>query len=68
MLLTQEALNEFKAIYQRQFGEEISDDQAREMGSRLLRVFRVLLDMSDQASADESPKDRQPNDLPPAPR
>jgi len=68
MLLTQEALNEFKAIYQRQFGEEISDDQAREMGSRLLRVFRVLLDMSDQAPANESPKDRQHDDSPPVSR
>ena len=55
MQLTQEALDEFKAIYQSEFGEDITDAQAREMGTRLLRVFRVLLDVSDQAPADQSP-------------
>ena len=35
MQLTQEALNEFKAIYKAEFGEEISDAEALEMGTRL---------------------------------
>jgi len=45
MELSQEAIDEFKEIYKKEFGEEISDDDAREMGTRLLRVFRVLLEV-----------------------
>ena len=55
MQLTQEALDEFKAIYKKEFGEDISDAQAREMGTRLLRVFHVLLEVNDQAPEEESP-------------
>jgi len=40
--LSREALNEFKAAYQEEFGEEISDTQACEMAVRLLRFFGVL--------------------------
>ena len=56
MQLTQEAIDEFKVIYKKQFGEDISDAEALEMGTRLLRVFRVLLEVRDQVPTDESPE------------
>ncbi|HAO79605.1 MAG TPA: hypothetical protein DCQ92_11640 [Verrucomicrobia subdivision 3 bacterium] len=53
--LSREAIGEFKAIYQDEFGEELSDDEVREIAMRLLRFFGVLnkdgggsVDASDQ--------------------
>jgi hypothetical protein len=45
--LSSEALAEFKAAYQEEFGELLSDDQAREMALKLLRFFGVLADCKD---------------------
>ena len=55
MQLTQEALNEFKAIYKAEFGEEISDAEALEMGTRLLRVFHVLLEVGNEETKNAPP-------------
>jgi len=43
MKLSRKALDEFKAIYQEEFGEEISDDMAQEMGLGLLKLLKLLL-------------------------
>jgi len=40
--LSREAIKEFKAIYQDEFGEELSDDEVRKIATRLLRFFGVL--------------------------
>jgi hypothetical protein len=42
MTLSREAIDSFKRIYQSEFGEALSDDAAREMALRLLRVFDLL--------------------------
>ena len=42
MQLSQEAIDEFKEIYRKEYGKEISDDEAREMGTRLMRVLLVI--------------------------
>ena len=41
--LSRKAIDEFKVIYQAEFGEEISDEEAQEMGLRLLRLLKLLL-------------------------
>lgn len=41
--LSQEAIEEFKAIYRDEFGMTLSDPVAREMAIRLLRLFYILL-------------------------
>jgi hypothetical protein len=41
--MSYESLKKFKEIYKKQFGEEISDEEARESGERLLTFMRVLL-------------------------
>ena len=40
--LSREAIEEFKAIYQEEFGEVLSDDEVQEIAMRLLRFFGVL--------------------------
>jgi hypothetical protein len=40
--LSREAIEEFKAIYQEEFGEILSDDEVQEIAMRLLRFFGIL--------------------------
>ena len=40
--LSREAIEEFKAIYQEEFGDVLSDDEVQEIAMRLLRFFGVL--------------------------
>jgi len=44
--LSREAIDEFKAIYRDEFGEELSDDKVQEIALRLLRFFRILGEQS----------------------
>jgi hypothetical protein len=51
--LSRQAIEEFKAIYQEEFRQNISDDEAQEIALRLLRLFHIVLrplprDTSDQ--------------------
>lgn len=43
MTLTRVDIEELKAIHNENFGEHLSDDEACEMGRRLMRLIRVLL-------------------------
>ena len=40
--LSREAIEEFKAIYQEEFGEVLSDDEVKEIAMRLLRFFGIM--------------------------
>ena len=42
MEVTPEALEEFKRIYRKEFGEDISDDEALEMAQRVLMFFSLI--------------------------
>lgn len=42
MPLSKEAIEEYKEIHKKVFGEEISDEEAHEQGSRLLRLFKAI--------------------------
>ena len=42
--LSQGAIDSFKAIYNEDFGKQISDDAAEDMGLRLLRLIDLLLE------------------------
>jgi len=39
--LSREAIDDFKAIYQDEFGKELSDDEVQEIALRLLRFFGI---------------------------
>jgi hypothetical protein len=40
--ISRQAIEEFKAIYLEEFGQTITDDDAQEMGVRLLQLFAIL--------------------------
>ena len=40
--LSRQAIDEFKAIYQDEFGVILSDDEVQEIALRLLRFFGIL--------------------------
>jgi hypothetical protein len=42
MNLSETAIKELKEIYHRQYGEPISDEEAQEMGQRLIALFKVI--------------------------
>jgi hypothetical protein len=48
--LSREAIETFKTIYRHEFGEEVSDDQAVEIGLRLLNFLKFLLEPISSAS------------------
>jgi hypothetical protein len=41
-MISKEALEEFKAIWKKQFGEDISDEKATEEGINLLTMFNAV--------------------------
>ncbi len=42
MGLSKKAIEEFKKIYSQEFEEEISDEQAKELGENLLNLFKII--------------------------
>ena len=40
--LGRQAIDEFKAIYQEEFGKSLTDDEVQEIALRLLRFFGIL--------------------------
>lgn len=42
---SKEAIKEFKQIYKKEFGKEISDQEAYEQGSRLVNFFKLLYEI-----------------------
>lgn len=42
MRLSEQDIKELKEIYYREFGKSISDEEAQEMGQRLISLFKVI--------------------------
>jgi hypothetical protein len=42
MILPREAIEEFKQIYKKEFGEELSDQDATERATKLLDLYKVI--------------------------
>lgn len=40
--LSKQAIDEYKAIYKKEFGKEITDAEAEEQGMKLLRLFKII--------------------------
>ena len=41
-MISKEALEEFKTIWKKEFGEEISDEKALDKATRLLNLFKAV--------------------------
>lgn len=64
MQLSPQAIQEFKQIYREEYGKEISDDEAREAGTRLVRVFKVICEV--ETRPDNDPAEPPPNKTTPS--
>jgi len=42
MRLSQQAIEDFKKVYKKEYGEDISDAEAEEMATRFLRLFNLI--------------------------
>lgn len=57
MRITDEALEEFIKLYAEEFGETLSADEAREVGSNLLELYLLLIQLTPkEQAAMEEPK------------
>ena len=45
MKLPEEGFEEFKEVWEKEYGEKISLEQAREYGESLLGFFQILMDI-----------------------
>jgi hypothetical protein len=41
-MLSKQAVDEFKALYKKEFGEELSDSEAHEKGLRLINLIKAV--------------------------
>jgi hypothetical protein len=41
-MLSKQAVDEYRRIYKRTFGKEISPEKADEQGTRLFRLFQII--------------------------
>ena len=44
-ILSEESIRKYQAIYKKEFGKEISHEEAREQGERLVGFFKLLYEI-----------------------
>ena len=54
--LSRQAIDEFKAAYREEFGQDLSDDEVQEMALRLLRFFGILVSPTPGEDRDANPR------------
>jgi len=54
MSLSKEAVEEFKQIYKKEFGEELGDCEAFEKASKLFNLMKILLRPKEEVLTNES--------------
>jgi hypothetical protein len=55
--LSQEAIEEFKAIYEEEFGQRLSDNEVQEIAVPLLRLFGLLASRSETDDQNAIPQE-----------
>jgi hypothetical protein len=60
-MISETALQEFKRLYAEEFGEEISDEKAMELGSSLLSLFDHIYRPVKKKWLDEVSDEEKPN-------
>lgn len=48
MSLSQKSIDKYKKIYKKVYKEDITDAEAREQGERLVRFFKILIDIDEK--------------------
>ena len=44
-MLSDKAIQEYKEIFKKEFGQDLTDAEAREQGERLVLFFKTLIDI-----------------------
>ena len=52
--LSRQAIEEFKAIYEEEFGKRLTDEEVQEIALRLLRFFGILNRLIQGEAADQT--------------
>lgn len=55
MKLSDAAIGRFKVLWREHYGEDLTDEQAHELGGRLIRVVKVLADPAMHQKEKEPP-------------
>ena len=58
-MISEERLEEFKKIYKKEFGEDLSDQIALERATKLLNLFRAVYQSTTQKEYDKVQKRRK---------
>lgn len=45
MALSQKSIDEYRKIYKKVYKEDITEEEAREQGERLIRFFTILMEI-----------------------
>lgn len=53
MILSDKAVQEYKEIFKKEYGQDLSDAEAREQGERLVKFFETLIKI-DQRSKNKN--------------
>ena len=55
-MLPKQAIEEFKALYKKEFGEDISDSEAQERGLRLINLIQAVYKPIPKIQKDDNQK------------
>lgn len=53
MSLSDKAIQEYKDIFKKEFGQDLTDAEAREQGERLLKFFEILIKIDRRTKNDK---------------
>jgi len=54
MELSKKAIEEFKEIYYKQFGQHISDEKAQELGKNVISLFEIIYRFPPESNNDNN--------------
>ena len=57
-MLSKQAIEEFKAIYLKTYGEELSFAEAAEQAQQMLSLFKIVLNSPSKESAEDTEKEQ----------
>ncbi len=55
-MLPKEAIEEFKVLYKKHYGQDISDEEASRRANNLVNLFKAIYGSEDRDSASETRK------------
>ncbi len=55
-MLSKKAITEYQEIYKKEFGVEINEQEAKEQGTSLLRLFKLIYQPIPKVWLEEKPK------------